>query len=180
MTTTCNAKTRSGTPCQRPAGWGTQHVGNGRCKLHGGNAGRPIEHGRYATVLPDRILKKAVIFKEGDPLDIFDELAIQRALFVEYAGRFQDGIPMTVHDVETLMNFTSEIMRSVERIVKIRNDTALTGAEVAYLMARAIEVAEKYFDDPAKQEQFLIDLFGQDETARDVRRNPALITRPTE
>jgi hypothetical protein len=33
----CGAKTRgSGTPCGRPAGWGTDHVGYGRCKLHGG------------------------------------------------------------------------------------------------------------------------------------------------
>jgi hypothetical protein len=33
----CGAKTRAGTPCQHAAGQGTQHVGWGRCKLHGGN-----------------------------------------------------------------------------------------------------------------------------------------------
>lgn len=32
----CEAKTRSGGHCQRPAGWGTSHAGVGRCKLHGG------------------------------------------------------------------------------------------------------------------------------------------------
>ena len=32
----CGAKTRAGTPCTQPAGWGTDHVGWGRCKLHGG------------------------------------------------------------------------------------------------------------------------------------------------
>lgn len=32
----CAAKTRKGTPCAHEAGWGTQHVGVGRCKLHGG------------------------------------------------------------------------------------------------------------------------------------------------
>ena len=32
----CGAKTRAGTPCAQPAGWGTDHVGWGRCKLHGG------------------------------------------------------------------------------------------------------------------------------------------------
>lgn len=50
---TCNARTRGGmygpishqAYCQKPAGWGTKHVGEGRCRLHGGNAGRPIEHG---------------------------------------------------------------------------------------------------------------------------------------
>ena len=33
----CGAKTRRETQCQRPAGWGTSHVGSGACKLHGGS-----------------------------------------------------------------------------------------------------------------------------------------------
>ena len=33
----CGAKTRSGATCKHEAGWGTQHVGVGRCKLHGGS-----------------------------------------------------------------------------------------------------------------------------------------------
>jgi hypothetical protein len=39
----CGARTRSGGTCGRPAGWGTDHVGYGACKLHGGatpNAGK--------------------------------------------------------------------------------------------------------------------------------------------
>ena len=37
----CGAKTKRGTPCKRPAGWGTNHVGEGRCKLHGGASTGP-------------------------------------------------------------------------------------------------------------------------------------------
>jgi hypothetical protein len=33
--------TRSGAPCKRPAGWGTRHVREGRCKLHGGRSTGP-------------------------------------------------------------------------------------------------------------------------------------------
>lgn len=37
----CGGKRRSadsnGLPCTRPAGWGTDHPGDGRCKLHGGS-----------------------------------------------------------------------------------------------------------------------------------------------
>lgn len=33
----CGATKRSGGQCGRPAGWGTQHAGWGRCKLHGGS-----------------------------------------------------------------------------------------------------------------------------------------------
>src|SRR5260221_537926 len=34
----CDAKKRQGEgTCHRPAGWGTEHPGTGRCKLHGGS-----------------------------------------------------------------------------------------------------------------------------------------------
>ena len=33
----CNGKGRTGRLCGRPAGWGTNHAGIGRCKLHGGS-----------------------------------------------------------------------------------------------------------------------------------------------
>jgi len=32
----CGAKSRQATPCGLAAGWGTDHVGVGRCRLHGG------------------------------------------------------------------------------------------------------------------------------------------------
>lgn len=37
----CGRTNRAGDPCKRPAGWGTDHAGEGACKLHGGNAGAP-------------------------------------------------------------------------------------------------------------------------------------------
>lgn len=42
----CNAKTRQGGKCGRPAGWGTDHVGVGACKLHAGST----PNGRKAAV----------------------------------------------------------------------------------------------------------------------------------
>src|SRR3954449_9112667 len=33
----CGGLSRGGTHCKRPAGWGSDHPGWGRCKLHGGN-----------------------------------------------------------------------------------------------------------------------------------------------
>ena len=51
--TTCGARKRQPRcPCERcarPAGWGTQHLGFGRCKLHGGAT--PYKHGRYSKVV---------------------------------------------------------------------------------------------------------------------------------
>jgi len=59
---TCGAKTRAGTPCQQKAGWGTDHVGEGRCKLHGGaSTGAPkrnknaVKTGEYETIWLDTL-----------------------------------------------------------------------------------------------------------------------------
>lgn len=38
LTKLCGAQTRAGAACKRPAGWGTDHVGFKRCKLHGGRS----------------------------------------------------------------------------------------------------------------------------------------------
>lgn len=54
---TCGARNRQGQPCAKPAGWGTDHNGEGRCRLHGGKGGRPIKHGRNS--------KYEVLFLKG-------------------------------------------------------------------------------------------------------------------
>lgn len=46
--TKCGANTRSGHPCGRPAGWGTEHPGIGTCKLHGGST---TNHNKAAAVV---------------------------------------------------------------------------------------------------------------------------------
>ena len=47
----CESKTkRKGTPCQNPAGFRTDHLGEGRCYLHGGNVkGGPPENKKAVT-----------------------------------------------------------------------------------------------------------------------------------
>lgn len=51
---------RTGEPCEQPAGWGTGHVGEGRCKLHGGAslagpASGQYKTGKYSQYLPKRL-----------------------------------------------------------------------------------------------------------------------------
>lgn len=60
----CGAKTRRMTACRRPAGWGTGHPGDGRCKLHGGSSTgarnqtgntNAVTHGAYETLMRERL-----------------------------------------------------------------------------------------------------------------------------
>jgi hypothetical protein len=85
--TACGAKNRTGGTCQLRAGFGTDHVGDGRCKFHGGKT--PVRSGRYSTVkheaLRDLIAQHAA---DEDPLDILPELAAARALFQDFIERY--------------------------------------------------------------------------------------------
>lgn len=87
----CGAKTKQATAkyrtCHRPAGWGTDHPGVGKCKLHGGAS--PIKSGRYSTITRPRV--RELIEKheaDADPLNILPELAAARALFEDFVERY--------------------------------------------------------------------------------------------
>ena len=86
---TCRAKTRKGTQCGRPAGWGTDHIGEGRCKLHGGKT--PIKTGRYSKITRPRI-KELIEQFENDPkpLDLLPEVKLLRALILDYIERYDE------------------------------------------------------------------------------------------
>jgi hypothetical protein len=75
----CGAKTRDGSPCTQRAGWGTDHVGIGYCKLHGGDspngqkyavkvqARMDVERlGARRDIHPAEALLESVQFKAGE------------------------------------------------------------------------------------------------------------------
>lgn len=122
----CGAKTRAGTPCKRPAGWGTNHVGSGRCKLHGGRStGAPPEkmknnqnakkHGFFSRYIPKETLEIMGMLDEKTPADlIWDQIMIQ------YAAIIRAQSIMFVEDKE-------EIIKEVKK--EKHNET---GSEIEY------------------------------------------------
>lgn len=81
----CGAKTRAGGECGRPAGWGTDHAGAGRCKLHGGNTPNGRKHG-------ERLMAEQLVQREAgrllDEMGAPDEHPVQRLLdALDQAGR---------------------------------------------------------------------------------------------
>ncbi len=78
----CGARNRKGHPCKLPAGWGTDHVGQGRCKLHGGCAGAPrgnknaLKTGENESIYADLMTEEERSFlacASVDPLAVLDE-----------------------------------------------------------------------------------------------------------
>jgi hypothetical protein len=163
MTTNyCGGKTRAGTPCKRPAGWGTDHPGSGRCKLHGGATKRGAEHprfkhGRYSKYVQAALSEKAAQFKYGDVLNLADELALTRALLADWLERFDS---MDVQAIGVTRALIDDTRKLIETIAKIRNQTALTQAEVAYIAARIPDIVSQYVQEPDAQQRFIAELFG--------------------
>lgn len=157
----CGAKKRNGTPCQNPP-----VTGRNRCRMHGGatlmgEQSGTYKTGAYSKYLPKSIKDKVEHFQTLDPFDVLPELELQRALLATYAERFeQTGFTLTAGDINILMEWLTTITRTVERIVRMKNDTALSGAEITYLALRATEVVMRYVDEPDRQAAFINDLFG--------------------
>lgn len=78
----CGAKTRAGTPCMKTAGWGTSHLGTGKCKLHGGSSTGPrdpsklkgnknaLKHGLYSKYLPKETMELVDEIDNIAPIEI--------------------------------------------------------------------------------------------------------------
>ena len=82
----CGAKTKSGKACRHPAGFRTDHVGQGRCWLHGGAT--PIKSGRYSRIRRPALADSIASYGEDpDPLDVRPELDAARALFQDFVER---------------------------------------------------------------------------------------------
>lgn len=154
----CGAKTRGGSECRKQAGWGTGHAGEGRCRLHGGNAGRPIETGRYSLRHRASLEEKATAFlSDSAPGDLTGELALMRALLQDYLERFPDTAPLSLENIQHIYEMLESIGRTVERIARILNQTALTQAEVQFLKARLVDLAVKYVDN-SRRDAFFAEL----------------------
>lgn len=86
-------------------------------------------------------------------------MALLRALLAEYISRFDASKP-TGRDIVLLADLAERVGKFSERINKMRNESALTGAEMAYLAARVADIVVRYIDDPDEQRAFVQDLIG--------------------
>lgn len=84
----CAARSKqTGKQCGNAAGKGTDHVGIGNCRNHGGAT--PVKTGRYSSVKHEQLRGLIELHEaDPDPLNIFPELAAARALFQDFIERY--------------------------------------------------------------------------------------------
>lgn len=136
----------SGNTCTRPAGWGTDHPGVGKCKLHGGAA--LVKHGLHSEVMTVSLFERiAQHAQNSDPLNLLPELAKLRALADDLMERWEsiygvDGALLAWHesfhtgesapkprqmpDFDSLGRLVDFIGKMAERVHKFRMDESLT------------------------------------------------------
>jgi len=138
----CGAKTRNGGTCQHEAGWATDHVGEGRCKLHGGINKSSIKTGRYAKAAHGRLGKKIrEHLNDPNPLDLTSELAILRARVDFIAEQIDDQNTLPTADQSAaIVAVVSGIQRLVDTISKVQTRELLTSNESLYLLVTLADV----------------------------------------
>ena len=156
----CGAKTRAGTPCRRPAGWGTDHVGEGRCKLHGGKStGAPPEkmkgnqnakkHGFFSRYIPQETLEIMGMLDEKSPADlIWDQIMIQYAAIIRAQQimyvESKDEIIKELRKVKNGENFSEkewEIQFAWDRQANFLNAQSRAMSELRSLIKQFNELA---------------------------------------
>lgn len=162
----CGAKGRSGRPCGLPAGHGTDHVGEGRCRRHGGAT--PVKHGRYSTITRPRIAELVAQFAaDPEPLNIRSELDLLRALtldFIERYDAFTEALiawhesfgsdegnpkPTQVIDIADAARLIDRIARVVEIIDKQKQKGALSLETLQRVMESFGAIVAKHVKEPA-------------------------------
>ena len=87
----CGANRRQGEgTCTRPAGWGTNHVGVGRCKLHGGNTSS--HKANALTVTGQQEVSKWGARRDVHPAEALLELVQWKATEVDFWQSKVDGL----------------------------------------------------------------------------------------
>lgn len=162
---TCGAKSKStGQPCKLKAGYGTDHLGTGRCKFHGGKTPRGpdsphFKHGRYASAFKGQFKEHfEAAMADGQPLDLLPELAAQRAMMTRYVEAVTAKKRVSLQNLLTVVNIAETIAKTAVRIVDARNKTALTNAEINFVLGGMKQVLEKYVPDPDQRRAFINDI----------------------
>lgn len=127
--------------CRKVAGYGTDHVGEGRCKLHGGNAGRPPETGLYSERRSE-LRQKLLDGGEEDEAEVMrTELAVLRTLLSEHLADDKRPLRKKVKGTAKIMR---EIRQHRESLHEIRMDRAPSTQDVQRLIGGIGRIIEEH------------------------------------
>jgi hypothetical protein len=132
-------------------------MANGKCRVHGGRSTGPKNGtGFYSKTLREELRQKHDAAMDlANPLDTCEELAIDRMILDQFMANVV-GQSISAEVANQITHMTGEIVRKASLMVKSRNDTALTIAELGVIQ-KAMQrlVSDEFFPDPDKRRAFL-------------------------
>jgi len=152
----CGAKTKGdGEPCKRPAGWGTDHPGVGRCKLHGGAT--PVKHGLYSKYTEHRLASMIdKLSNDEQLLDLRKTIALQQSIIISILNKLKDGeLDFNQSLANTLNNLADKLGRNIERRQKIEEGEKyiLQIEEVQNIVNQVVVIVKEEIHDKRKIEK---------------------------
>lgn len=166
----CGKLKRNGEPCENRAGAGTEHLGEGPCRLHGGNAGRPIEHGRYSNLAETavgKLLEGQLIDTEWQ--DISEDVKLARALLIKWIEEYDEWLdailawnasfqsldkspkPVKVLELQDGINYLSKIARMVEGVKKAEAMNAISRPDLMRILGHMMRVVQTLAPEKAEE-----------------------------
>ena len=132
------------------AGHGTNHLGQGRCKYHGGCS--PIKHGLYSTVVPVawRASFQAAL-EAPDPKAMLEHIAVIDGFVLPAAiarGTQRPNIPGVPDPLETLLMAIDTKSKILKRMADIedRDKIKMTEKELSTFVLEIVSIVAEYVD----------------------------------
>jgi hypothetical protein len=171
----CGAKTRGGGECRKQAGWGTEHVGAGRCRLHGGNTPDGAKHGSRELAM--QAAQVMGVPRDVDPHEAILECIARAAGHVDYAtskiAELDDPMVNTMFGPK-LNEWIHVQQQSMDRLVTYSKIALAAGVE-----ERRVRLAEQQGQLIAEVIRGVLTALGVDqhpEAPRVVRRHLQLVS----
>ena len=150
----CGAKTRAGGghPCGRVAGHGTNHLGQGKCKYHGGCS--TIKHGLHSTVVPVawRASYQAAL-EAPDTKSLLEHIALIDGVILPGALARGEKAPKHAGEIDPI-DLQLRAIDTKSKVVKRLHDMEdgqkikFTEAELKLLVMQMVAVVAEFVDGP--------------------------------
>lgn len=141
----CGANTKRGGICGNPAGMKTDHLGEGRCYMHGGNS--KIIHGRYSQIKGHLGEKIQEHLNRPDPLDLLPELAALMALLDIWMKKNEEKSNVA-QAMSGAIPLVDGIRKTVDTIHKMQTRELLTSREMEMGIQELIRIITEEVKDP--------------------------------
>lgn len=112
----CNGRNKAHTKyCKNVAGYKTDHVGTGRCFLHGGASVKGVRHynfkdGRYSKVMPQNLVKHyETTVNDSRLLELRDDIALVAALISDSLSDLQENYKSSLQYFKLMATLLNEI-----------------------------------------------------------------------